>query len=638
VYPWGRFLDGKDDQRDKETPDENPGAVVVSLLESGEAAWVLMTNGKLWRLYAQHTHSRATNYYEIDLEVVLAQAGLHVADPAEAFRYFWLLFRRQAFELVDEIFNIKVLDPAMGSGHFLVEAVDYITDKALDFLNAFPWNPVVAHLARMRETILREMDEQGITIDAKRLTDVNLLKRHVLKRCIYGVDLNPMAVELAKVSLWLDCFTLGAPLSFLDHHLRCGNSLIGASVKEVREALEGKEGEAFQFGLFGSRFAGLLLATDLMRHVGEISDVTSAQVQESRSEYRKASDALAPFKRILDVYTSQWFGNDVGARHASPESDAGAQRAAPKSRRGGSRTTQDTPPLAFLKSREAEAFINVRDDKALKRVLNALSSQDRPIAETALTAAAEKRFFHWELEFPEVFYGPRPGSTQLIERLEGAGFDAVIGNPPYDEPSQYYSNTTEDDKAFLSEFESYRRFKNGRINLYRLFIVRGLEQVRERGTLAYIVPMTLLADDFSRPTREFLLYQKVLSCIEAFPQKDDPRRRVFSEAKLSTSIVVARNAAEHAELYVRTHPGRSIEEHSPKYRTSAQELSRIFKNHIAIPTISNEEWGVLRHAFAKKDWPRLSDDVVQIYVGEVFDNAPNKQFLSDEPCPSGDSA
>lgn len=426
------------------------------------------------------------------------------------------------------------------------------------------------------------------------------------------------------------CFTLDAPLSFLDHHLRCGNSLIGVTVQEVREAVEpvakmtGKakvaasasewktiESRSEQFTLFGSRFAGLLLATDLMRHVGELSDVTSAQVQESRSEYRKASDALAPFKRILDVYTSQWFSNgDIGARRRRAQSDPLA--------------------LTFLKSREAEAFINANNDNALKQVFDKLSPQDRPIAETALTAATEKRFFHWELEFPEVFYGPRPGITQAIERLEGAGFDAVIGNPPYDEPSQYYSDTTEHDKAFLSEFESYRRFKNGRINLYRLFIVRGLEQAREKGSLAYIVPMTLLADDFSRPTREFLLYQKALSHIEAFPQKDDPRRRVFLEAKLSTSVVVARNTAEHAELYVRTHPGRFIEGHSPKYKTSAQELSQIFKNHIAIPTISDEEWSILRRAFAKKDWPRLND-VAQIYVGEVFDNAPNKKFLSDEP-------
>ena len=81
------------------------------------------------------------------------------------------------------------------------------------------------------------MERQGVTIDMSKLTDLNLLKRRVLKSCIYGVDLNPMAVELAKVSLWLDCFTLGAPLSFLDHHMKCGNSLIGGNVQEVQDAL-----------------------------------------------------------------------------------------------------------------------------------------------------------------------------------------------------------------------------------------------------------------------------------------------------------------------------------------------------------------------------------------------------------------
>ena len=100
-------------------------------------------------------------------------------------------------DLVDELFNIKVLDPAMGSGHFLVEAVDFITDKILEFLNAFPWNPILVHLDRMRTDIQAELDEQNVDVDANRLTDVNLLKRHVLKRCVYGVDLNPMAVELA---------------------------------------------------------------------------------------------------------------------------------------------------------------------------------------------------------------------------------------------------------------------------------------------------------------------------------------------------------------------------------------------------------------------------------------------------------
>lgn len=111
------------------------------------------------------------------------------------------------------------------------------------------------------------MERQGISIDAGRLSDVNLLKRHVLKRCIYGVDLNPMAVELAKVSLWLDCFTLGAPLSFLDHHLKCGNSLIGATVEEVDKALETPEQTSF---FHTSEFARELVAVDLMRKIGEV--------------------------------------------------------------------------------------------------------------------------------------------------------------------------------------------------------------------------------------------------------------------------------------------------------------------------------------------------------------------------------
>src|ERR1022692_3867549 len=86
---------------------------------------------------------------------------------------------------------------------------------------------------RKCETRSRSRWTSRTSTSMQSLTDVNLLKRHVLKRCIYGVDLNPMALELAKVSLWLDCFTLGAPLSFLDHHLRWGNSLIGSTMAEV---------------------------------------------------------------------------------------------------------------------------------------------------------------------------------------------------------------------------------------------------------------------------------------------------------------------------------------------------------------------------------------------------------------------
>src|SRR5207302_10166692 len=92
--------------------------------------------------------------------------------------------------------------------------------------------------ARLRLTVSDILP--ATELGKQELTDINLLKRHVLKRCIYGVDLNPMAVELAKVSLWLDAFTLGAPLNFLDHYLRCGNSLIGATFKDLEELTQGQ--------------------------------------------------------------------------------------------------------------------------------------------------------------------------------------------------------------------------------------------------------------------------------------------------------------------------------------------------------------------------------------------------------------
>ena len=94
AYPWGRFLDGKDETRDAETPGHNPGQRVVSLLERAEAPWIVMTNGRLWRLYSPKAPSRASNYYEVELADALGQSVTFAAEPGDALRYFWLLFRR----------------------------------------------------------------------------------------------------------------------------------------------------------------------------------------------------------------------------------------------------------------------------------------------------------------------------------------------------------------------------------------------------------------------------------------------------------------------------------------------------------------------------------------------------------------
>jgi hypothetical protein len=356
--------------------------------------------------------------------------------------------------LNEAFFDLKVLDPAMGSGHFLVEAVDYITDQMAKILTAFKWNPIVYELAQTRHEIQEEMERQDVTIDMSKLTDLNLLKRRVLKSCIYGVDLNPMAVELAKVSLWLDCFTLGAPLSFLDHHMKCGNSLIGGSVQEVQDALSRD--------LFGHQFTDLLNATQLMRKVGELSDVTSQEVTESRKAYKGAYDALAPFKRLLDVWISEYFGN---------------------------KKAQITTSLY--------AGAIVADDYSKTNI------EDKQAIETALVLAKEKRFFHWDLEFPEVFFDE-------MKRKEIGGFDAVVGNPPWG--AEFSSK----DKAALSA--SFKTGQTSSPDSYAVFTESAINHLKEDGCCGYIVPDTVLRKDELIYLRQFLLFTtKVAELVETGP-------------------------------------------------------------------------------------------------------------------------
>jgi len=119
AYTWDRALDGRDEARDTSRSGDNPGARVVSVLEAGAAPWALVTNGKLWRLYAAAAASRATSYYELDLEETLA-----AVDPNDAFRYFWLFFRAAAFQprevlVGGEWREISFLD------RLLLESADY---------------------------------------------------------------------------------------------------------------------------------------------------------------------------------------------------------------------------------------------------------------------------------------------------------------------------------------------------------------------------------------------------------------------------------------------------------------------------------------------------------------------------------
>ena len=386
-------------------------------------------------------------------------------------------------DLFEELFEFRTLDPAMGSGHFLVEAVDFITDRVLSFLNQFPVNPVSVALDRTRRNILAALGEQGVSVDAAKLTEVNLLKRHVLKRCIYGVDINPMAVELAKVSLWLDAFTLGAPLSFLDHHLRCGNSLIGATFEDLEKATK--------YQLFGIDYGPLMRAIHHVLFVNKMADATAAEVKQSAGEYAAARRDLSGYQIVADLLVARHFGypNAPGLLELGRELDLSSRE-------------------RFLASLEAAAPTKKGERPALEVVRQV----------TDLARRADLRFFHWEIEFPEVFFGFKDANQRQIEHkdkiAEGtAGFDAVVGNPPYVRIQTI-------DKGSVEYLRDHFAWARGKFDLYLPFLEIALARLVRAGRAGLIVPNKFLTADYGTGIRSSLARAKCVVGIVDFHDQE----------------------------------------------------------------------------------------------------------------------
>jgi adenine-specific DNA methylase len=351
----------------------------------------------------------------------------------------------------NSLLDIKVCDPAMGSGHFLVTTVDYITRKIINILNNYPENnPVLEQLERIKEDIINNLNQQGININHEQLSPDNLLHRMVMKRCIYGVDLNPMAVELAKVSLWLHSFTIGAPLSFLDHHLRCGNSLIGCMAKDVqKEFISADQTEGF-LPLFQTPFHGLLQSAGVMQEIANLSDATFAQVEQSQQYYNSFDQQAKPYKRLLDVYISQHFG---------------------------------------LKQKEVNSFFRFR----LNDLSASANKSDEKLLETAKKLYEEKRFFHWDLEFPEVFI-----DLSKADWKENGGFDVVLGNPPYISTINIHQN---DKEYFRQNYQTSGK----EINTFALLTEKSIKLIDNQSLLGFIVPDSILNVKSYQSLRKFIL-------------------------------------------------------------------------------------------------------------------------------------
>jgi hypothetical protein len=284
-----------------------------------------------------------------------------------------------------ELLDLKICDPAMGSGAFLVQVCRWLADRLVEaWTQAEARGHAVGADGRVAEPDATieplPRDPEARTIIARRL---------IAERCLYGVDLNPLAVELAKLSIWLVTLAKGRPFGFLDHNLRCGDSLFGIHRLDQLTQLSMNPTGQSQLRLFGQ---------NVERAVNE--------AVELRQRLREM-----PIRDIRDVEAMAHLDTDARRRLEVPESIADAF-VGEVFALGGSKSLENS--MASLTIQAGQAVDGNREVlAAMRRRSVAALSTDLPIGKPA------RRLFHWPLEFPEVF------------ARKAQGFDVIVGNPPF---------------------------------------------------------------------------------------------------------------------------------------------------------------------------------------------------------------
>ncbi|MDQ3420933.1 MAG: N-6 DNA methylase, partial [Acidobacteriota bacterium] len=353
----------------------------------------------------------------------------------------------------DQILALRVLDPAMGSGAFLVAACRYLANA---------YELALVRTGAVSQSDLSDADRAGF-------------RRIVAQRCLYGVDLNPMAVQLARLSLWLTTMSGDRPLTFFDHNLRAGNSLAGASIADVRHRRSGGRISHAPLplldGLGIESAVGEAVTSRLTLREGLEDTIEQVRAKEALFAAIQASGApLARWKAAADLWCAGWFDDAV---------------------RNLPRTT----------------FVALLDEAAGRGSgLNGPTIQN--VLQAGKNAATRERFFHWELEFTDVFHG-RDGQP-----LHRPGFDAIIGNPPWemlrgDDGNAAAREVKANDGSRLTRFARgsgiYRLQGAGHANLYQMFVERALSLVRVGGRLGLVLPSGFATDHGCASLRRHIL-------------------------------------------------------------------------------------------------------------------------------------
>ena len=352
----------------------------------------------------------------------------------------------------EQILELRILDPAMGSGAFLVAACRFLASA-------------------VEERLVLEGRWHEADINA---SDRAALRREIAQRCLYGVDLNPMAVQLARLSIWLASLASDKPLTFLDHHLVAGNSLIGASLEDIwrqpsRSVSNSRRPEALP--LFGDMAVTPVLgeAVRTRLKLARDPDDSAALVhakEKTLTALHASQSPLGRWSAVLDLWCGGWFWDEGSPPHPALFREL---------------TERLTGGRATLPSRSTDRFL-----------------------EHSAALAASHRFLHWRLAFPEVFM------DENGEARPDGGFDAIVGNPPWDmvrgdsgEKGVRASRRLEARQftAFAREAGIYRVESRAHVNRYQLFVERALQLARTGGRVGLVLPSGIVTDTGAAPLR-----------------------------------------------------------------------------------------------------------------------------------------
>jgi len=351
----------------------------------------------------------------------------------------------------EEILMLKVCDPAVGSGSFLIAALRYLTDALLESLhthgrlNSSP-NKTIARLADGQP--LDHASQESVPVPAdhpefeERLRA--RLKRHVVERCLYGVDKDPLAVELARLAMWIETMDPRLPFSFVDHKIRCGDALVGCWFDRFQDypvMAWGREGGDKDFTRFVHHVREYVQTKGKKKgEIIRVGDVWTQRIKEIRDDVIKPEMRDWILAQQQRTFAFHWRGQSAESIHDQ------ALQAFKELHDLPVHETEIRAELFDKKIRSNPAFAALKeafdcwcaiwfwpgddlDHAPSPRNFTELSAST---AEGVRRISEEHRFFHWELEFPDVFSGRH------------SGFDAVIGNPPWEiqkpNSKEFFSN------------------------------------------------------------------------------------------------------------------------------------------------------------------------------------------------------